>query len=54
MKDNPLHSFNEEKTTILSSPNDEVALGEVKFKVLHAEDLRDTKFIGKMRPLITF
>jgi len=54
MKDNPLHSFNEEKTTIATSPNGEEALGEVKFKVLHAENLRDTKFIGKMSPYVVF
>ncbi len=54
MKDNPLHPFNEEQTTISTSPNGEEAVAEIKFKVLHAKDLRDIKFIGKMSPYIAF
>ena len=52
MKDNPLHPYKEEKTTISASPTGEEAIGEIKFKVLHAEALRDTKFFGRMSPYI--
>ena len=52
MKDNPLHLVKEEKTTISTSPTGEEPIGEIKFKILYAEALRDTKFIGRMRPYI--